>query len=54
MNETIDFEKAWLGKLSDALDGTAGEEARRQIMQGRLTSGAETTTGKLVLIRYTL
>ena len=34
MNETFDFEKAWLGKLSGALDDTSGEAVRRQVMEG--------------------
>ncbi len=34
MSEKQDFERAWLAKFSNCLDEIAGEEIRRQVMQG--------------------
>ena len=34
MSETLDFERAWLKKLSRCLDEIVGEAVRRQVMQG--------------------
>ena len=34
MNETYDFERAWLAKFSDCLNIQAGEQAREVVMQG--------------------
>lgn len=48
MNETIDFEKGWLGKLSGALDGTAGEDVRRQVMKGSEELSADTSSEEII------
>jgi hypothetical protein len=34
MPEELDFERAWLGKLSTHLDEIAGEQIRKQVLQG--------------------
>ena len=34
MCEELDFERAWLGKLSTHLDEIAGEQIRKQVLQG--------------------
>ena len=34
MPEELDFETAWLGKLSTHLDEIAGEQIRKQVLQG--------------------
>jgi len=34
VGEELDFERAWLGKLSTHLDEIAGEQIRKQVLQG--------------------
>jgi len=48
MNETFDFEKAWLGKLSAALDETSGKEVRRKIMKGSEDLSADTPSEEII------
>ena len=46
MSQELDFERAWLGKLSTHLDEIAGEQIRKQVLQGReaLTSESPRAT----------
>jgi hypothetical protein len=48
MNETFDFEKAWLGKLSGALDETAGKEVCSQIMEGSEDFSTDTPSEEII------
>ncbi len=48
MPDTADFEKAWLGKLSAALDRLAGEELRREVLRGSADHSSSTDSDETI------
>jgi len=48
MNETYDFERAWLAKLSHCLDAQAGQDARDVVMQGSETLSSRSSHEEVI------
>ena len=48
MSEATDFERAWLKKFSRCLDEIAGEDIRRQVMQGSEGLSSQSDRGEVV------
>ena len=48
MPEKFDFERAWLAKFSGGLDEIAGEEIRREVMQGSEGMSSDSSRGEVI------
>jgi hypothetical protein len=48
MSEAQDFERAWLKKLSRCLDEIAGDDVRRQVMQGSDGLSSQSDCGEVI------
>jgi hypothetical protein len=48
MPEKFDFEQAWLAKFSSGLDEIAGEEIRREVMQGSEGMSSDSSRGEVI------
>ena len=48
MPEKFDFERAWLAKFSVGLDEIAGEEIRREVMQGSEGLSSDSSRGEVI------
>lgn len=48
MSQTYDFERAWQSKLANCLDEVAGEDIRRQVMQGSESLSSQSSRSQVI------